>query len=191
MTGGAVRARVVRLLEPPAPLPPAGRISALLGADSFEFGTSALMMLRCVMAKNCNVRCPAGITTNAEAFDGDPRALAQYLLGVAHEVREILAGLGLRLRPVEASGQSGLGDGGTRKDAFPVSPENAGDFGDASLFVVNATDEEVEEGRARQPLLATLPAFAEGRVYGLGPESFRLDRFAADSVLDRLEASAG
>ncbi|WP_106743447.1 glutamate synthase-related protein [Yoonia maritima] len=68
---------------------------ALLGGDSFEFGTTALMMLKCVMAKNCNVKCPAGLTTNAEAFDGDPRALAQYLLNIAHEVREILAGLGL------------------------------------------------------------------------------------------------
>lgn len=70
--------------------------SALLGADSFEFGTTALMMLGCVMAKNCNVKCPAGLTTNAEAFEGDPRALAQYLLNIAHDVRQILARLGLR-----------------------------------------------------------------------------------------------
>jgi glutamate synthase (NADPH/NADH) large chain len=68
---------------------------ALLGGDSFEFGTTALMMLKCVMAKNCNVKCPAGLTTNAEAFDGDPRALAQYLLNISHEVREILANIGL------------------------------------------------------------------------------------------------
>jgi glutamate synthase (NADPH) large chain len=70
--------------------------SALLGADSFEFGTTALMMLKCVMAKNCNIKCPAGLTTNAEAFEGDPRALAQYLLNISHEVREILAILGLK-----------------------------------------------------------------------------------------------
>ncbi|MGK3143090.1 glutamate synthase-related protein [Pantoea sp. C2G6] len=81
--------------------------SALLGGDSFEFGTTALMMLKCVMAKNCNVKCPAGLTTNAEAFDGDPRQLAQYFLNVAHEVREILARMGLRsLR--EARGRSDL-----------------------------------------------------------------------------------
>ncbi len=71
-------------------------MSALLGGDSFEFGTTALMMLKCVMAKNCNVKCPAGLTTNPEVFDGDPLALAQYLLNVAHDVREILARLGLR-----------------------------------------------------------------------------------------------
>ena len=69
--------------------------SALLGGDSFEFGTTALMMLKCVMAKNCNVKCPAGLTTNPEVFEGDPRALAQYLLNIAHDIREILAGLGL------------------------------------------------------------------------------------------------
>ncbi|GAC70697.1 putative glutamate synthase [Gordonia soli NBRC 108243] len=70
-------------------------VSALLGADSFEFGTAALMMVGCVMAKNCNIKCPAGLTTNPEVFEGDPRALAQYLLNIAHDVRETLAGLGL------------------------------------------------------------------------------------------------
>jgi len=68
--------------------------SAILGGDSFEFGTTALMMLKCVMAKNCNVKCPAGLTTNAEMYDGDPRALAQYFINLAHEVREVLATLG-------------------------------------------------------------------------------------------------
>ena len=81
--------------------------ASLLGADSFEFGTTALMMLKCVMAKNCNVKCPAGLTTNAEAFDGDPRALGQYLLNLAHEVREILASLGLRSLD-EARGRADL-----------------------------------------------------------------------------------
>jgi glutamate synthase (NADPH/NADH) large chain len=68
--------------------------SAILGGDSFEFGTTALMMLRCVMAKNCNIRCPAGLTTIHEEFKGDPRVLAQYFMNLAHEVREILAALG-------------------------------------------------------------------------------------------------
>jgi glutamate synthase (NADPH/NADH) large chain len=68
--------------------------SAILGGDSFEFGTTALMMLRCVMAKNCNILCPAGLTTAHEEFKGDPRVLAQYFMNLAHEVREILASLG-------------------------------------------------------------------------------------------------
>ena len=81
--------------------------ASLLGGDSFEFGTTALMMLKCVMAKNCNIKCPAGLTTNEEAFDGDARALAQYLLNISHEVREILAQLGLRSLD-EARGRADL-----------------------------------------------------------------------------------
>jgi glutamate synthase (NADPH/NADH) large chain len=68
--------------------------SAMLGGDSFEFGTTALMMLKCVMAKNCNVKCPAGLTTNPEVYEGDPRALAQYFINVAHDVRQILSQIG-------------------------------------------------------------------------------------------------
>ncbi|WP_036535854.1 glutamate synthase-related protein [Oceanobacter kriegii] len=70
--------------------------SAILGADSFEFGTTALMMLKCVMAKNCNIKCPAGLTTNAEMYAGDPRALAQYFINIAHDTREVLAQLGFK-----------------------------------------------------------------------------------------------
>lgn len=46
------------------------------------------------MAKNCNIRCPAGLTTAHEEFKGDPRVLAQFFMNLAHEVREILADLG-------------------------------------------------------------------------------------------------
>jgi glutamate synthase (NADPH/NADH) large chain len=81
--------------------------SAILGGDSFEFGTTALMMLRCVMAKNCNIRCPAGLTTIHEEFKGDPRVLAQYFMNLAHEVREILASLGYRSL-AEIRGQTDL-----------------------------------------------------------------------------------
>lgn len=95
----------------------------------------------------------------------------------------LLTDLGLRLRAVQPSGQGG----GTRRDIVRVARERAGDLGDASLFVVNADDAAVEGYRAAQPVLAALPAFADGRVYALGPESFRLDRFSASAVLDRLQ----
>ena len=70
--------------------------SALLGADSFEFGTSALMMLGCVMAKTCNIKCPTGLTTNPELYQGDSRKLAQYFINTAHKIREYLALLGAK-----------------------------------------------------------------------------------------------
>ncbi len=81
--------------------------SAILGADSFEFGTTALMMLRCVMAKNCNIKCPAGLTTVHEEFKGDARVLAQYFMNLAHEVREVLAELGYT-NLLEVRGQTDL-----------------------------------------------------------------------------------
>ena len=64
--------------------------SALLGGDSFEFGTTALMMLKCVMAKNCNVTCPAGLTTNAEVFDGDPPHHRRGAISQAWNVAAVL-----------------------------------------------------------------------------------------------------
>jgi len=45
VTGGAVRARVVRLLEPPAPLPPAARTGALLAAVLLLLLPTALLLL--------------------------------------------------------------------------------------------------------------------------------------------------
>ncbi len=70
--------------------------SAILGADSFEFGTAVLMMLGCVQAKTCNIKCPVGLTTNPEVYDGDPRVLAQYYMNLAQEVRLLLADLGFK-----------------------------------------------------------------------------------------------
>ncbi|RBY75175.1 M56 family peptidase [Blastococcus sp. TF02-09] len=45
VTGGSVRARVVRLLEPPAPLTPAARAAALLGAGLLLLLPTALLLL--------------------------------------------------------------------------------------------------------------------------------------------------
>lgn len=45
VTGGAVRARVVRLLERPAPLPPAGRAAALLCAGLLLLLPTALLLV--------------------------------------------------------------------------------------------------------------------------------------------------
>ncbi|MDP1346250.1 hypothetical protein, partial [Klebsiella pneumoniae] len=53
------------------------------------------------------IKCPAGLTTNPELFDGDPRAMAQYLLNIAHETRELLANLGMRSLQ-EARGRTDL-----------------------------------------------------------------------------------
>ncbi len=76
-------------------------IGALLGAEEFGFGTSALVALGCDMARQCHLNtCPAGIATQREdlraKFTGRPQFLINYLTLVAEEVRGLLAQLGFR-----------------------------------------------------------------------------------------------
>ena len=76
-------------------------IAALLGADEYGFGTAGLIALGCDMARQCHLdTCPTGIATQREdlrqKFTGRPEHLANFLLALAEEVREILAALGAR-----------------------------------------------------------------------------------------------
>ena len=74
-------------------------VAAILGAEEFDFGTSALVALGCVMARQCHLNtCPAGIATNDEKyikkFKGKSENVVNYLLDVAGEVRSELSSLG-------------------------------------------------------------------------------------------------
>ncbi len=74
-------------------------IAALLGADEFSFGTVPLITLGCVMARVCHQNtCPTGVATQdperRAKFAGRPEHVMAYFQMVAHEVREILAGMG-------------------------------------------------------------------------------------------------
>jgi glutamate synthase (ferredoxin) len=75
-------------------------VAALLGADEFSFGTSAVVAEGCVMARACHLNtCPAGIATQRPdlraKFDGTPEMVMAFMLYIAQEVRETLAKLGL------------------------------------------------------------------------------------------------
>ena len=74
-------------------------VAAMLGADQYGFGTSALIALGCKMARQCHLNtCPVGIATQRddlrEKYIGTPEMLVNYLNYIAMEVREILASLG-------------------------------------------------------------------------------------------------
>ncbi len=76
-------------------------IAALLGADEFGFGSAAVVALGCVMARQCHLNtCPVGVATQREdlraKFTGTSERVVAYLLGVAEQVRELLAQLGAR-----------------------------------------------------------------------------------------------
>ena len=74
---------------------------ALLGAEEFAFGTTALIVLGCVMMRKCHSNnCPVGIATqNPELrkhFRGHYRHVVTYFEFLAREVREYLADMGFR-----------------------------------------------------------------------------------------------
>ncbi len=76
-------------------------IAAMLGAEEYGFGTIAMVATGCVMARQCHLNtCPVGIATQDPAlrakYPGTPEMVVNFMLGVANEVRVILANLGHR-----------------------------------------------------------------------------------------------
>src|SRR6266700_2313756 len=76
-------------------------IAALLGAESYGFGTAALVAIGCDMARQCHLNsCPTGIATQKPElrakFRGTPEQVVAYFSWIAEDVRRILAGMGFR-----------------------------------------------------------------------------------------------
>ena len=76
-------------------------IGAILGADEFGFATAPLVVTGCIMMRKCHLNtCPVGVATQDEVlrrkFRGQPEHVINYFFFVAEEVRELMAGLGVR-----------------------------------------------------------------------------------------------
>jgi glutamate synthase domain-containing protein 2/glutamate synthase domain-containing protein 1/glutamate synthase domain-containing protein 3 len=74
-------------------------IAALLGAEEFAFGTSALVAIGCDMARQCHLdTCPTGIATQREdlraKFRGTPEMVETFFLAIAEDLRRELASVG-------------------------------------------------------------------------------------------------
>ena len=72
---------------------------ALLGAEEFAFGTTALIVLGCVMMRKCHSNtCPVGVATQDPRlrahFRGHYKYVVNYFRFLAQEVREYLADMG-------------------------------------------------------------------------------------------------
>ena len=72
---------------------------ALLGAEEFAFGTTALIVLGCVMMRKCHSNtCPVGVATQDPKlwahFCGHYKYVVNYFRFLAQEVREYLADMG-------------------------------------------------------------------------------------------------
>jgi glutamate synthase (ferredoxin) len=104
-------------------------IAALLGADEYSFGTSAMIAEGCIMLRSCHKdTCKPGVATQRPHlranFTGTPEGVAAYLLFVAEDVRHALARLGARtldevIGRVDLLRQRTVGD--PRIDGFDLS----------------------------------------------------------------------
>ncbi|MGM0370304.1 MAG: glutamate synthase large subunit [Bacillota bacterium] len=76
-------------------------IAALLGAEEYGFATSALVVLGCIMMRQCSENsCPVGIATQdprlRERFAGSKEQIINFFTFIAQHLREIMAQLGFR-----------------------------------------------------------------------------------------------
>jgi glutamate synthase domain-containing protein 2/glutamate synthase domain-containing protein 1/glutamate synthase domain-containing protein 3 len=87
-------------------------MAALLGAEEFGFGTTALVAAGCAMIRQCHLNtCPVGVATQRPdlraKFPGEPDHVVNFVTYVAQQVRMILAEMGFRSLD-EVIGQTNL-----------------------------------------------------------------------------------
>ncbi|MCA2006604.1 glutamate synthase large subunit [Tritonibacter mobilis] len=76
-------------------------MAAMMGAEEYGIGTSALIAMGCIMVRQCQSNtCPVGVCTQDEAlrgkFTGNADKVVNLITFYAQEVREILASIGAR-----------------------------------------------------------------------------------------------
>ncbi|WP_119391935.1 glutamate synthase large subunit [Taklimakanibacter lacteus] len=76
-------------------------VAALLGADEMGFSTAPLIAAGCIMMRKCHLNtCPVGVATQdpvlRKRFKGAPEHVINYFFYVAEELRELMAGMGIR-----------------------------------------------------------------------------------------------
>jgi len=144
--------------------------AAMLGAESFGFGTGPMVALGCKYLRICHLNnCATGVATQnnvlrSEYFIGLPEMVINFFTFVAEEVRRLMAELGVRSLE-ELIGRVDLFEllpGDTerqgRLDLGPVISAG-GLASDAPQFCTDLRNEPFDKGElAEQMLAATLPA---------------------------------
>ncbi len=160
--------------------------AALLGAESFGFGTAPMVALGCKYLRICHLNnCATGIATQnnvlrSEHFSGLPEMVMNFFRFVAEEVRMLLAELGVRsieeligrvdlvdLKPGESRRQQQL-------DLRPIVSA-AGAAPDAPQFCTEARNRPFDEGALAERMVADiLPALETGTA---GAFTYRIRNF--------------
>ena len=144
--------------------------AAMLGAESFGFGTGPMVALGCKYLRICHLNnCATGIATQnsvlrSEYFIGLPEMVINFFTFVAEEVRQLMAELGVRkleeligrvdlfeLLPGETERQS-------RLDLGPIISDG-GLTTDTAQFCTDLRNEPFDKGElAERMVAAALPA---------------------------------
>ncbi|KPJ79944.1 MAG: glutamate synthase, partial [Gammaproteobacteria bacterium SG8_30] len=144
--------------------------AAIIGAESFGFGTAPMVALGCKYLRICHLNnCATGVATQhkvlrSKYFVGLPEMVENYFRFVAMECREIMASLGIR-RLADLIGRTELltiSDGETDKqrklDLTPIL-STAGLADDKPRYCLDARNEPFDKGElAEQMVRDMLPA---------------------------------
>ncbi|MDH3428537.1 MAG: glutamate synthase large subunit [Gammaproteobacteria bacterium] len=160
--------------------------AAMLGAESFGFGTAPMVALGCKYLRICHLNnCATGVATQnnilrSEYFVGLPEMVINFFRFVAEETRTLMAGLGVR-KLDELIGrvdllalESGVTDRQARLDLSPIVSD-AGLAKDAPQFCTEPRNEPFDKGElAEEMLAATMPAIKakEGGRFGFEVRNF-------------------
>ena len=151
--------------------------AAVLGAESFGFGTGPMVALGCKYLRICHLNnCATGVATQnsvlrSEYFVGLPEMVINFFRFVAEETRQLLAALGVRSLE-ELIGRVDLVEilpGDTpRQGRLDLSPivSDGGLAADAPQFCTDLRNEPFDRGELAEEMVATMLPAIEARTGG-------------------------
>ncbi len=160
--------------------------AALIGAESFGFGTAPMVALGCKYLRICHLNnCATGVATQhsvlrSKYFTGLPEMVINYFRFVAEEVREILASLGAR-RLEDIIGRteclSPLPGATPRQRKLDLTPilSQAGLGADAPRFCGTPANAPFDTGELAERMVRDMLPAIEGQ--GGGEWSYRLANY--------------
>jgi glutamate synthase (NADPH/NADH) large chain len=151
--------------------------AAMIGAESFGFGTAPMVALGCKYLRVCHLNnCATGVATQhnvlrSKFFIGLPEMVINYFTFVAQECREIMASLGVR-SIAELIGHAELLEiltGETAKqrklDLKPVLA-NAGLISSKPQYCIDPHNEPFDKGVLAEQMLADMQGAIAGKLGG-------------------------
>jgi glutamate synthase (NADPH/NADH) large chain len=151
--------------------------AAMLGAESFGFGTAPMIALGCKYLRICHLNnCATGIATQnnilrSEYFVGLPEMVINFFRFVAEETRVLMAELGARKldeligRVDLLEAQAGRTDRQARLDLSPILSDE-GLAKDAPQFCTDLRNEPFDKGELAEEMLAAVMPAIESKAGG-------------------------